>query len=173
MLKTKDLVRISIFSALISISSYISLPLGPVPLTLQSLMVFLSCIILGKHAVYSVLVFFFLGIMGLPVFSDGVNGIMKVFTPSFGFLLGMILSSFVIGRIFDNCKKLDFKNVFGICILGNILIYLIGIPYMAVILNLYFNQNLSFYEMLSKGLFLFIPGDLIKSIIIAIIYKRL
>lgn len=172
-LSTKDLVRVSIFTALIAIGAYIAIPIGPVPITLQSFFILVSAVFLGRKAIYSTIVYIVLGIIGLPIFSSGVSGISKAFTPSFGFLIGMIVCSYVLGYIFEKYRDLSFSKVLAVFLLGSFILYLIGMPYMAAILNIYLDKGLSFNQILTSGMLLFLPGDILKSILAAMIYKRI
>lgn len=47
-LSVRDISHIGIFTALTAVGAFISIPIGPVPITLQSFFVLLSGIILGS-----------------------------------------------------------------------------------------------------------------------------
>ena len=96
-LKINDLVKMSISLAIIIICSKISIPIGPIPLTLQTFSVFIVSLILGsfKSAIVFSL-YILLGLLGLPVFSSG-GGFHYIFMPSFGFIIGFLFSSIVVG----------------------------------------------------------------------------
>ena len=65
-----DVVFPAMFAALIAVCSWISLPIGPVPFTLQTFAVCLCAGLLGTRlAMYSVLVYIVLGAIGVPVFA--------------------------------------------------------------------------------------------------------
>ena len=71
-LKTKDLALVGLFAALMAVCAWISIPVGPVPVTLQTFAVFLAAALLGsKRGTLAVLVYILLGVVGLPVFAFG------------------------------------------------------------------------------------------------------
>lgn len=71
--RTRDLVYISVFAVIIAICSWITIPLGLIPFTLQTLGVFLTVGILGgKRGTMSILLYILMGLIGLPVF--GISG---------------------------------------------------------------------------------------------------
>lgn len=171
-LKTTDITKIALFSALTAIGAFISIPLGPVPITLQSLFVMLSGFLLGPYlGAFSQIVYIVLGLIGLPVFASLTGGIQTIFKPSFGFLLSFILSAFICGHLTKNKKTLS--NFFKASILSSLAMYLIGLPYMAFILNYYLNQSLSVIYILQIGFLVFIPGDIIKLILASVLGYRL
>ena len=71
---TKDITLISLFAAMTAIGAFISIPIGPVPLTLQTLFVLMSGFVLGpKKGALSQVVYIALGLIGLPIFA-GFSG---------------------------------------------------------------------------------------------------
>ena len=91
-----DLVLISISTALITVSSWLSLTIGPVPFTLQTmgiLAVMLACG--GRRGTLSILVYLALGFCGVPVFAGFKGGITVLLGPTGGFLAGFILAGLV------------------------------------------------------------------------------
>lgn len=90
--RTYNLVYISIFVALITVSSWISIPLT-VPFTLQTLGVFVTVGILGgKRGFEAVLVYLLLGIAGLPVFAGFQGGIGVLMGATGGYIGGFLIS---------------------------------------------------------------------------------
>ena len=84
----------SIFLALLIVSSYISIPLSDISLTLQVLVVLLLALILPFiDAEIIILLYITMGLLGIPVFSNLSGGLSKIFTPSFGFIISFILKS--------------------------------------------------------------------------------
>ena len=171
--KTKSMILISMFTAVLVVLSYISipLPLSPVNLTGQTFGIMLIGSVLGPlEACISVVVYLFLGAVGLPVFSGGHSGLGTLFGPTggflFSFILGVIIISFLKGDG-KNIIRLAFANLIG----GIIVVYLIGIPWLAIFLDL------SYTKAAVIGALPFIPGDLIKvavaSISAATLNKRL
>ena len=88
-MKTKDMCLYALFAVLIGVGAFIKLPISIVPVTLQTLFVILAALILKEKAVYSVLLYIGIGLLGIPVFASG-GGISYVLVPSFGYLIGML-----------------------------------------------------------------------------------
>lgn len=78
-LTTKEIIITAMFTSLTSLGAYISIPLGEVPITLQTLFVLLSGLILGhKLGALSQLTYLILGLIGLPIFSTFSGGLQSV-----------------------------------------------------------------------------------------------
>lgn len=165
-ISTRDMILISLFTALTTIGAFLSIPIGEVPISLQTMFVLLSGIILGpKLAPLSQIVYISLGLVGLRIFAGFKGGPQMIFSPTFGFLLGFILASFIVGIIIHNLKVINFINILLACLTGSLVIYLIGLPYMYIILNKVMNIPISFIQTLKTGCLIFIPGDILKSIL--------
>ena len=80
---------------LLSISSKISIPFYPVPMTLQTFVVYFIAASMGMVGFYSTLSYVILGLIGLPIFAAG-GGFGYMMSPTFGFLYGMVLASFAV-----------------------------------------------------------------------------
>ncbi|MEG1158915.1 MAG: biotin transporter BioY, partial [Acidaminococcaceae bacterium] len=97
-MRLRNMMLAGIFAALMVISSYIVIPLGPVPHSMQPLVVLLSGILLGhKWGPISILVWILLGVLGLPVFNQGQAGAVMLVGPTGGFILGFVLCSWLAG----------------------------------------------------------------------------
>ena len=86
---------------LLSVSSKISIPFYPVPMTLQTFVVYFIAASMGMVGFYSTLSYVILGLIGLPIFAAG-GGFGYLMSPTFGFLYGMVLASFVIAYFSKN-----------------------------------------------------------------------
>lgn len=97
-----NLTRCGLCVALLAVASSISIPLGPVPFTLQTLVLAMLPVALGgRGAVATVGVYLLLGGLGLPVFSGFSGGITALVGPTggflWGFLVGMVLAACILG----------------------------------------------------------------------------
>ena len=102
----KDTVFTAMFSALIAVCSIISVPIGEVPVTLQTFAVCLAAAMLGwKRGSLSVLVYILLGAVGLPVFSGMTGGVGKLAGPTGGYIVGFLLTAFVIGLTAEKTQR--------------------------------------------------------------------
>ena len=172
-IKTRDMILVALFASLSAIGAFIKIPIGPAPISLQLLFVALSGIILGsKLGALSQIIYVLLGLIGLPVFTEG-GGITYIFKPSFGYLLGFILASYIIGKIIETNKEISFIKILITSITGSLLVYLIGVPYMYFIVNNVMHVSMSLNKTLQVGFIVFLPGDLIKCIIVAFLSVKI
>lgn len=169
-MKTKNITQISLFVALTVICAQISLPFGVIPFTLQTFAFFLSAAVLGfKNGIICNLIYLFLGIVGLPVFSGFRGGIGIIFGPTGGYLWGFLVSSAVIGLIADRCKK-SLIITFLSMILGLSLCYIIGILQYTL---LYTDGIGGFKAAFITCVLPFIPTDAVKIFLAATICKKI
>jgi biotin transport system substrate-specific component len=164
-----DLTFISLFAALTAVGAFIKIPIPHVPLTLQTLMVMFAGLTLGsRRGALSQLLYLTIGLLGLPIFAQG-GGPGYVLQPSFGFLVGFIPGAFIIGKIMEKELNPKLPRILAALILGQTAIYTIGIPYLYFNLNFIIHKSVSFSTTLKLGLLAFIPGDIIKTIIAAVV----
>lgn len=128
----KQLVKAGTFTALIVVGAWISIPIGPVPFTLQVFFVFLAAYMLGKkYGTLSIATYVLLGAIGLPVFANFKGGAHVLIGPTGGYLFGFILGGFVIGLLSEKRENFVWYLVSGLSGLG--IIYLLGV----FVLNFY------------------------------------
>ncbi len=165
-MKIKQITYIALFSSLIAIGAFIKIPVGNVPFTLQPLFVMLSALVLDKKsAIYSVLIYIIIGLIGIPIFARG-GGIGYIFQPTFGYLLGFLFAVAFITSFKDK------MNLIFVCVVGIILIYVFGISYFVIIQNQIYGKVFTFEFMIINLCLIFLPTDLISMIIAIIISKK-
>ncbi len=172
-MKPKHIIFAGLFAALTAIGAYIRIPLPYVPLTLQVFFCLLSGILLGARiGMISQIVYIAVGLVGVPVFTSG-GGPGYVLNPTFGYLAGLILCALVIGKLSEGLTKLTITRLFLINMVGVLIIYAIGVPYLYLIKNLYLGAETPLSKVLYGGFLLTIPGDIIKSYLAALIGVKL
>ncbi|QOR35459.1 biotin transporter BioY [Clostridium sp. 'deep sea'] len=165
-LKIYDYIICSLFAALTAVGAFIKIPLPPplVDFTLQFLFAALAGLILGsKKGAISQMVYIAVGLAGVPVFTKG-GGIRYIFQPSFGYLLGFILCAYITGKIRET-GKLTFTRSLSACLLGLLVIYGLGVPYMYLIFNFYMGQAYGIWTLIWGGAIICAPGDLLLCIV--------
>lgn len=173
-LSTKDMALVAMFTSLTAIGAFISIPLGPVPITLQSLFVILSGLILGpKLGALSQIVYILLGLVGVPIFSGFTGGFQSIMAPSFGFIIGFIFAAYLVGKIAHRDNQISLKGIWIGSLVGSLVIYLFGLPYMYYMLNVIMGNRFSFLNIMQMGCFLFLPGDLAKLILASLVGIRI
>ncbi len=157
----RDMVVCSLFAVMIAVSSYISIPVpfSPVPISLQTLMIMIIGLVLEpKKAFYSVFLWIGLGAFGLPVFSGGKAGVMTLVSPTGGYIIGFLLGALIISLIKGNAPNINIFRMFFATVIGGILVvYLIGVPYLAFILKM------DIMTAIKVGAIPFLIGDFIKA----------
>ncbi|MFA7563021.1 MAG: biotin transporter BioY [Methanoculleus sp.] len=141
------------FVALIAAGSWISIPLPPIPVTLQTLFVLLSGIVMKRYAVIPVALYVLLGAMSLPVFHNGTAGPGVLLGPTGGFLVGFIPAALITGLAYE-CEAPKYRAA-GL-IIATFAIYLSGVAWLA------FSASLSLIEAILIGVAPFIVGDVVK-----------
>ena len=167
--KVSDITAIGLMVALLCISSYIAFPIPftPIMITSQTIIINLIALTMStKNGMLSIIVFYLIGAIGLPVFSGGKSGIGTLVGPSGGYFLGFLLAVLIITLI--RGKALDLKKSIMLTVLvGMVIIYICGATWMG-----YYN-GLSFVENVKVSIIPFILGDLIKCVLASFIAIRI
>lgn len=165
-IKTKEMILVSLFTALTAVGAFLSIPLGNVPMSLQTLFTLLAGLVLGsKLGALSQLVYVILGLAGVRIFAGFSGGPQTVFSPTFGFLIVFIVAAFVVGKIKEMNKANSFLNMLFATLVGTLVIYVFGVPYLYLIINKLLLKELSFMTALKTGCLIFLPGDLLKCVV--------
>lgn len=155
-LDLQKLVLASLLAALIAVGGYIAVPIGPVPIVLQNLFVLVAALLLGaRWGAAAVAVYLLAGACGLPVFAGGGGGLGHLFGPRGGYLFGFFVAAWVVGIISEASGRRPLFEIAAM-LLGSLLIYAIGVPWLKTLLGL------SYGKALAVGMYPFIVGDLIK-----------
>lgn len=170
----RRIIIIALFSALMVAGAYIAIPIGPVPITLQTIFVILAGILGGRRVgAASVAVYLTLGAIGLPVFSGGIGGFGHLAGPTGGFLLSWLIAAPLAGLFSDigfrkasQNDKVTKAQLLWIILgatLATVVLYAIGIPFLKVVLDISWSKSLAI------GLIPFLPGDLLKLVAIVLL----
>ena len=158
--KTLMLVLTALFAALTAIGAFFKIPFALAAISLQFLFTAMAGILLGAgYGALSQAVYVLIGLVGVPIFALG-GGFSYVLQPTFGFLLGLIPSAFVIGKLAK--RPLTFWGTALAMLAGLAVLYAIGVPYMALIANAYLGKGLTFWQVIKNGMLIYLPGDLLK-----------
>jgi biotin transport system substrate-specific component len=133
------------------------LPGSPVPFTGQTLGVLLLGTAYGASLGFSTVAFYLLmGIAGAPIFASGSHGFEKIAGATGGYLVGMLISSLVLGALAGRKWDQKIKTVIPTMIIGNVIIFTFGLFW----LHQYSGQSWSWT--IEKGLTPFILAEFIK-----------
>jgi biotin transport system substrate-specific component len=146
-------------TALVALAAQISIPLPftPVPITGQTFAVLLVGASLGAARGFSSLLLYFLvGIAGAPVYADQGHGWETITSARGGYIVGFMLAAAVTGWLAERRWDRRFSSALSAMLTGNVVIYLVGLPWLAVVLDTGLERTLEL------GLYPFVPGDVLK-----------
>ena len=167
-LNIRQMTLVSLFTALTAIGAFISIPINPVPITLQTLFTLLAGMTLGSVlGATSQLIYVLLGAIGLPVFSGFKGGLGILFGPTGGFLLGFVISAYIVGRLIEIKKEKNIFSYFLIGLLGTITIYFLGVTQLSLV------TGMGLKKAIIVGVIPFLPGDLLKIIAASFVTNKL
>jgi biotin transport system substrate-specific component len=165
--KTRDLAYIALFAAITAVLGLVpAIAVGPVPVTAQTLGVMLAGAILGaRRGFLSQLLFLVLVAVGLPLLASGAGGLSVFAGPTAGYLFAWPVAAFVTGLLTERFwARYDVvRGTVADVVGGIVVIYAIGVPVLVATSGLPWDKALWF------GAALFIPGDLIKAVLAAVI----
>ena len=175
-MNTRTLTRTALFAALTAAGAFIRIPLGYSSITLQFFFTAMAGCLLGPvWGPVSQAVYVALGLIGLPIFTQG-GGLTYMHKPTCGFLIGLIPAAWVIGLLTAHRPPHPIRTALA-CLAGLAVLYAVGLPYMAVILNQYMGKAMDFSAILWAGMLPFLPGDMLKIAVTAalapLLQKRL
>lgn len=168
--KVVDAALIALMAALISVCSWVSIPVGDVPITLQTFAVFLSVLLLGmKRSLLSVVVYILLGAVGVPVFSGFRGGVGALLGITGGYIVGFIFLALTAGAITDKFGK-KIYIIYPALILGTAVLYAFGTAwYMFVYMKN--TGTIGLLTVLGYCVFPYIIPDLLKMTLAAAVSK--
>jgi biotin transport system substrate-specific component len=155
-MQTNKMIKAALMAALTAVGAYIIIPIGPVPITLQTFFVLLSGRLLGKkYGVLAQITYLLLGAFGLPIFSGGQGGLGIIAGPTGGFLISFAAAAWIAANCSGNNKK-DFF-ILTAAVLST---YVIGSIYFSLI------TGTGIIATLNIAVIPFIPGGLLKIILV-------
>ena len=162
----------ALFTALIAAGAFIKIPVPVVPFTLQYLFTMLAGLFLGsRRGMISVVAYMLLGLAGLPIFSEG-GGIWYIFKPSFGYIIGFCLGTYVTGLIAERLKQKTVFHYLLANLAGLMIVYACGMVYYYVICNYVIDTPIGIWPLILYCFLLAVPGDIALSVLGAVIAKR-
>lgn len=162
----KDVLLVVGFNVLLILSARLSIHLWftPIPITLQTFVVMLAGATLGsRRGALVMLLYLAEGASGLPVFAAGGGWAYLITSPTAGYLWSYPVAAFVVGFLAERGLDRSFLTSVFAMLPGTVIIYAFGVSWLAI----------SFHIGLGKafmlGMWPFIPGDLIKIVIAALL----
>ena len=150
----KNILLILFGSFLLAVSSKVQVPFWPVPMTMQTFVVFLIGMTCGwKLSFFTLLAYIIEGALGLPVFATG-SGLAYLMGPTAGYIYGMFLAAIVIGFLAEKGFSNSYFMTFICLLIGSVIIFSLGVGYLGSLIG--YDKAIVF------GLLPFIPSELFK-----------
>ena len=161
-----QLIFMALMAAVMCIAGPLAVPIGPVPITLTNLVIYIAVGVLGTtQGTISYCLYLLLGMVGLPVFSGYAGGLGKLTGPTGGYLIGFIAMILIGGIIMEKTNR----NIVATCIawvVGTAAAYLFGTIWFVYLMHC------SVMYALTICVFPFIIGDIVKIIVGTILGKE-
>ncbi len=152
------LMQVVLGSLFLAACAQITIPLYPIPLTMQTLGIFfLAAVQGGKKASYSALLYLGLITVGLPILAGGLSNSLWFTLPQVGYLFAFPIAAFVIGKLIHSKKNASPLWILGSILVGQAIIYTLGVAGLT--------RFLSIKESMMVGVVPFIPLAGIKILI--------
>lgn len=154
----KNMTYTALMTAVICILAPLSIQIGPIPISFTNLVLYFAVYIIGtKYATYSYMIYYLLGLVGLPVFSGFTGGFGKAFGPTGGCLIGFFFMTVISGIFVSkfNNKIMQFAGM----IIGIVVVYILAVLWFS------FVMKTSLLESFMVCVAPFIIIDLIKMIL--------
>ncbi len=160
-LTTRELAAAALFTALLSVSAFIAVPVGSVPFTLQVYVVLLAGAVLGPRlGALSVAAYLVLGLVA-PVYAGGTSGIAALAGPTGGYLIGFLGAALVTGIVARSGRPTLLRLLAATC-MGLLPIYALGAMWLGVQLHL------TPSEAVVTGIAPFVWVDMLKAVAAAL-----
>ncbi len=161
------MVYASLFSALTAVGAFLAIPIGPVPIVLQNMFVYLAGLLMGSRwGLASVGVYLLAGACGLPVFAGGLGGIGRIVGPTGGYLIGYLPTVYIIGKISARTHQRAGADVLAM-VCGTIVLYACGVTWLKIV------TGMAPAKALAAGMFPFLIGDALKIVAATAIARAL
>ena len=155
----RQMAMIAVITAVTCVLAPMSVPIGPVPISLTNLVIYFGLYVLGtKNGTISYFIYLLIGLVGLPVFSGFTGGPGKLFGPTGGYLIGFIPMAIIAGFFIHIFHAKWYASLIGM-ILGTIVCYALGTVWFC------FQANYTVSAALAVCVIPFIPADLIKMVL--------
>ena len=162
------MTRAALMAAVTAVAAQISVPLFPVPFTLQVLAVVLSGLLLGsRYGALAQAIYVLLGVVGVPVFAGFKGGLGVVLGPTGGYLISYPVAAAIAGLAAYTVRNASRRRALWTSLLAGTaalaVIYLFGATWLAVV------TKLPFAAALAQGVLPFVAFDLIKVAMAALV----
>ena len=144
-LELREMVLCALFIALITVGTFIRIPVGTDVYTLQFLFTLLAGLMLGARlGAVAVIAYILLGLLGVPVFAAG-GGPGYVLQPTFGYLLGFALQAWFCGKYARRLRTISFRSLLAVNAGRMAIVYILGIGWFYLMSNYVLQAPIAFW----------------------------
>jgi biotin transport system substrate-specific component len=166
--RVQKMTLTAVFAALLCICSQIVIPLGAVPITLQTAAVYIAALALGPaNGTVAIALYLLLGAVGLPVYAGGTGGFGVLIGPLGGFLWGFLLVPVISGTLIRKLNQKKWISYVIALIPGFFVVFGLGVIWLKYALSLTWGAAMM------AGVIPYLPGDFAKIAFAALICQRL
>lgn len=121
---------------LLILSAKVYIPAFPVPFTMQTLIVLILPVFMGKRlAMYNIALYCIIGLLGLEVFSPHVSGLMLLSSAQLGYIIGFVIATYIVGMMHSNISSLNKVQIVSYLLLAQYTIFACGVLWLAYVLK--------------------------------------
>lgn len=164
-----DLAYIGLSVAILAVCAWISVPVGAIPITMQTMGV---CVVAGlfgiKRGTISVLSYLILGAIGVPVFSNFQGGIGYLAGATGGFAIGFLLTAIIIGMAVEKWNNKPIATALSM-VIGVIACYCFGSMWFALV----YSNSASIGAVVTTCVLPFVVPDIIKIALSVLLVQKL
>ncbi|MEH7494816.1 biotin transporter BioY [Neobacillus niacini] len=178
-LKTTDLTAAAMFVALMAVGANITsiapfMVVGGVPITLQTFFAILAGVVLGSRlGAIAMMVYAFVGLVGVPVFAQFGGGFGTFLKPTFGFIVSYVFTAYITGYIIEKMKNTVGVFAFA-ALVGMAINYVFGTNWMYAAYKIWAAAPDGFtYKLAWLWMVVPLPKDIILAILAGVVGHRL
>ena len=163
---TESLLKIIGGALLVYAGASISIPLEPVPITLQTVAILLIALTYGRaESMAAILTYVGAGVMGAPVFAGGAFGPMVLLSPSGGYIFGFVAAVYIVGYMKEKFGTEKFLPLLAASAMGEVAIFALGVAWLTYLLG--------FEKAVAVGLMPFILPGVAKTVFLAVALRAM
>lgn len=174
MTPSRKMLFTGLFIALTTLGGMVRIPFFPVPMTLQTVFVYLSGTLLGgRQGAVCQGLFLMLGLAGLPLFTTG-GGLRTAVQPTFGYLLGFPVAAGLSGRLVRRSGAEDRAGRIAAALIpAALVLFALGLGYLAVYTRFIVGRPFDPMHLLWTGFILFLPAETVKLFLTGVLTEKL
>ena len=165
--RLRNVVLVIAGAVLIYLTAQVAIPIAgnPVPITLQNFGVLVVGGALGlRRGGLAAFLYVALGVVGLPFFAEHKGGVSVILGATGGYLIGFVLAGALVGRLAELGWDRRFAGAIGATALGTLMIYLVGVPWLAA------TTGMSLVQAIETGMLPFLVVDTVKLLAAAAVF---